>query len=42
MNETSARKLATMLTESQRAEGRQRAKAIEQQRAGEPEICEGK
>ena len=42
MNETSARKLTTMLTESQRAEVLQLAKAIEQQRAGEPEIREGK
>lgn len=42
MSETSARKLATMLTESQRAEVLQLAKIIKQQRAGEPEIQTGK
>lgn len=42
MSETSAQRLATMLTESQRAEVLQLARVIEQQRAGEPESCEGK
>ena len=42
MSETSARRLAAMLSESQRAEVLQLARVIEQQRAGEPEICEGK
>lgn len=42
MSETSARKLATMLTERQRTEVMQLARVIEQQRAEEPEIHEGK